>query len=193
MQVRGQMYNYYRFIESTGFLEEVKCLSKNTDIVFAGLSAGAAVSQIAALDFKRIRGVYLYGLQKIGNDAFQRHYEVKRGAVTTSWWNKFDAWPVVPASSPAQLALLPPEVGAVVLPTLRMLDMRYWWRVNPYTSACERMTAETAEPCARTGTTNCPLNTEDHSPEEHFNSISACVTGAINNQCLSDLEVLPLP
>lgn len=64
MQVRGQMYNYYRYIESTGFFEEVRLLSKNTDIVFAGLSAGAAVSQFAALDYKRIRGVYLYACRR---------------------------------------------------------------------------------------------------------------------------------
>jgi hypothetical protein len=194
MQVRGQMYKYYRFIESTGFFEEVRLLSKNTDIVFAGLSAGAAVSQFAALDYKRIRGVYLYGLQKIGNDAFQRHYEAKRGAVTTSWWNKFDPWPVVPADNslaPALFAQLPDQT---VLPTMRMLDMRFWWRVNPTTNACDRMTADLATPCGRAGDTTCTLDTDDHRPADYFNNIQACVNAHFpNNRCLNDLEVLSLP
>jgi hypothetical protein len=179
-------------IESTGFLQEAKLLAGKTDVVFAGLSAGAAVSQFAALDFKRVRGVYMYGVQKIGNAAFQTYYAAKRGAVTSSraWWNRFDAAPIAPPSDAAQQALLEPLLPTrpPIIPDMRMLDMRFWWRVNPYSFACERMNSELAEPCARAGVTTCPINTVDHGPDEHFTSIRACVTS--NDQCLNRLAIL---
>jgi hypothetical protein len=190
MQVKAEMYNYYRYIESTGFLQEAKLLAEKTDVVFAGLSAGAAVAQFAALDFKRVRGVYMYGVQKIGNAAFQAHYAAKRGAVTSSWWNRFDWAVIVPPSDAANQAQLPTDSQDLpIIPDMRMLDMRYWWRVNPYSLACERIvTGELAELCARTGVTTCPLNDTDHSPEGHFNSIRRCVT--TNDQCLNGLSIL---
>ncbi|WIA44329.1 hypothetical protein OEZ86_007119 [Tetradesmus obliquus] len=175
-QVRAVMYNYYQFIERTGFIEDAKALSQNRDVVFAGLSAGAAVSQFAALEFERVRGVFLFGVQRIGNAAFQANYAAEMGAFTSSWWNKFDAWPIVPVADEDELALLPADgIDATIKPRLHMLDARFWWRVNPYTNVWERMTGALAEPCARAGDATCTLNVEDHAPKAHFDSLKACV------------------
>ena len=154
--------------------------------MFAGLSAGAVASQFAALDCDRVRGVYLFGLEKAGYEPFQTYYFNKRGAVTHAWWNKLDPWPVVPAADAEASTLL----AAVSLPSFVdanfvSLPNSLWWRIEPGTAQCKRMDAALAAPC---GGSDCPqLLANDHNPKEYFYNIRGCVT---LDQCQQTVAII---
>jgi pimeloyl-ACP methyl ester carboxylesterase len=204
-QVWTPAYRYYEYIESTNFYRDAKALGKKR-YVFAGLSAGAMTSQFAALDFKlaQVRGVYLFGLEKVGNTNFQVHYNFVLGDVTRAWWNRFDAWIEVPAANTAIADALPDDVPTFVNPIFQRLNNRRWWRIDPdaaqgSATACQRLTTnpELAAPCPGIPTASpaCQgvLNTADHEPGEYIDNIRPCARASTADACVVDLAAITLP
>lgn len=135
------------------------------------------------------------GAEKFGNAAFQDFYASMRGEVTSSWWNKYDVWPLVPATNVPELNLLNNaqqcngDLGTVVV-NADTAPLPNWmrWRIVPGSGECRRMTAPLDQPCAVSGEQTCTLNCNDHEPQSYFDSIKACV-GA-QEPCLQELQLI---
>jgi hypothetical protein len=203
--VSAHGYRYYEYIESTNFYRDAKALGKKR-YVLTGSSSGAMTSQFAALDFKpaQVRGVYLFGLEKIGNTKFQAHYNFVLGSVTRAWWNRFDPWIEVPAAD-ATIAAAVFAAGVrprLVNPVFQRLDNRRWWRIDPRAAAgsataCQRMTADPAlaAPCPGIPTASpaCILDSADHRPEAYIADIRPCALASNDDACLANLAAIPRP
>jgi hypothetical protein len=185
---------------SAGLAEGIPEDEEAACYVFAGLSAGAPTSQLAALDFKpaQVRGVYLFGLEKVGNRNFQVHYNFVLGGVTRAWWNRLDPWIEVPAAD-ATIAAAVGAAGATnfVNPIFERLDNRRWWRIDPRApagsaTACLRMTTDPAlaAPCPNTpANPNCGLTIADHNFGTYVANIRPCALASTAEACVANLAI----
>jgi pimeloyl-ACP methyl ester carboxylesterase len=203
-QVWTPAYRYYEYIESTNLYRDAKALGKKR-CVFAGNSAGSMTSQFAALDFKpaHVRGVYLFGMPKVGNRNFQVHYNFVLGGVTRAWWNRFNPWIEVPAADATIAAAVGAAIDAPfpVNPVFQRLDNRRWWRIDlraaeDSATACQRMTADPAlaAPCPGIPTDSpaCELDNDDHGTGPHVNNIKACALASTADTCVANLDIITL-
>lgn len=181
MLVNSAAYQLYKAYVEKGLLGYIRDKADHAaHIVIAGSSAGAMAAQFLALDLMprgyeghKLKSVYLEGVERVGNQAFQSFYVHYHGHHTFAWWSRVDPLPEN-------------FVGAPYTP----LPLNLWWRVVAGTgpSVCKKATTETFVACNNTPELPCPSDRGFHKPASYFCNIKKCVV--TRDTCLRDLQVI---